>query len=70
MAKKWYPELWKPLEIELDIPEKIWEPSKPHTFYDPKADNEGYEVYGINPTRDQKPAYVKRRDLKKNGNKL
>ena len=50
MAKKWYPEIWKPLDIKLDIPKNYFSPSEPNSFYASKKPNEGYEVYGINPT--------------------
>lgn len=50
MAKQWYQELFKALEIEMNIPTG-YTPSEGHEgFYGFKRPDEGYEVRGLNPT--------------------
>ena len=54
---KWDARLWKPLEIELDIPTG-YTPSEGHEgFYGFKRPDEGYVVCGLNPTTDDHNPY-------------
>lgn len=57
MAKKWYPKLFKALEIEMVIPTG-YTPSEGHEgFYGFKRPDEGYVVCGLNPTTDDHNPY-------------
>lgn len=50
MAKKWYPDLWKTIDINLKVPKTSYGPSETKSFYDPQKPEEGYEVRGVRPT--------------------
>lgn len=51
MAKKWRPELWENINLELELPENYYGPSETETrsFYDPQDPKQAYEVRGVRP---------------------
>lgn len=49
MAKEWRPELWDPIDIELELPENYYGPNETHSFWDWQDPNQSYEVRGVRP---------------------
>lgn len=49
MAKNWHPELWKNINLELELPENYYGPSETRSFYDPQDPKQAYEVRGVRP---------------------
>lgn len=51
MAKKWFPELWEDIEINLEVPKNLYpEQKSSEGFYGNQNPKEGYEVRGVKPT--------------------